>query len=182
MGPLGSLRRGVTSLARRGKRVSEERFGVTVERSPTAAHAYVPTGGRCFQRRAERCACTPGRLVIPCYNRAHFLAEAIGSALDQTHRSLEVVVGHGSADETPKVTLRYRDVRLVRQDNWDIATKETLKVPAMWALALVKSLAFIALEKAAPDGGVEKVFSAQQQNQCVEIPGEDDAENEDRTG
>jgi hypothetical protein len=73
-------------------------------------------------------------------------------------------------------------VRLVRQDNWDIAAKETLKVPPMWALALVKSPAFTALEKAAPDGGVDRVRSAQQQNQCVEIPGEDDAENEDRMG
>jgi hypothetical protein len=45
-------------------------------------------------------------VVIPCYTRAHFLAEAIGSVPDQTHRSLEVVVDDGSADETPKVTLR----------------------------------------------------------------------------
>ena len=121
-------------------------------------------------------------MVIPCYNRAHSLAEAVGSVYVQTHRRLEIgVVEDGSADENPKVTLRYRDVRLVRQDNWDIATKETLKVPPMWALALVKSLAFTALEKAAPDGGVEKARSAQQ-NQCVEIPGEDDDEIEDRTG
>ncbi len=57
-------------------------------------------------------------VVIPCYNQAHFLGEAIESVLAQTHRSFEVVVvDDGSTDGTSEVAGRYPKVRLVRQEN-----------------------------------------------------------------
>jgi glycosyltransferase involved in cell wall biosynthesis len=57
-------------------------------------------------------------VVIPCYNYAHFLGEAIESALAQTYPHLEViVVDDGSVDNTPAVAARYPGVRYVRQPN-----------------------------------------------------------------
>jgi glycosyltransferase involved in cell wall biosynthesis len=57
-------------------------------------------------------------VVIPCYNQAHFLAEAIESALGQTAARIEViVVNDGSTDGTSDVARRYRPVRLIEQSN-----------------------------------------------------------------
>ena len=57
-------------------------------------------------------------IVIPCYNQAHFLPEAIESALSQTHRPIEViVVDDGSPDNAAEVVARYPHVRYVRQEN-----------------------------------------------------------------
>jgi glycosyltransferase involved in cell wall biosynthesis len=57
-------------------------------------------------------------VVIPCFNQAHYLSEAIESVLRQTHGCLDiVVVDDGSTDQTSEVTHRYRSVRYIRQDN-----------------------------------------------------------------
>ena len=52
-------------------------------------------------------------VVIPTYNRAALVGEAIESALAQTHRDLEViVVDDGSTDDTPKHVARVSDPRV----------------------------------------------------------------------
>jgi glycosyltransferase involved in cell wall biosynthesis len=58
-------------------------------------------------------------VVIPAYNHARYLAEAVESALGQTLPAVEViVVDDGSTDETPQVLARHRArVRIVRQAN-----------------------------------------------------------------
>jgi glycosyltransferase involved in cell wall biosynthesis/SAM-dependent methyltransferase len=57
-------------------------------------------------------------VVIPCYNQAHFLGEAIESVLSQSYTNFEViVVDDGSTDETSEVASRYEEVRLIRQEN-----------------------------------------------------------------
>ena len=57
-------------------------------------------------------------VVIPCYNQAHFLGEAIESVLVQSHPNFEVVViDDGSTDDTSEVAARYPGVCLVRQEN-----------------------------------------------------------------
>ena len=59
-------------------------------------------------------------VVIPCYNQAHFLSEAIESVLCQSYTSFEVlVVDDGSTDNTSEVASRYtgEEVRLIRQAN-----------------------------------------------------------------
>lgn len=57
-------------------------------------------------------------IVIPCYNQASFLSEAIDSALHQSYSSIEViVVDDGSTDETSSVARSYNQIRYVRQTN-----------------------------------------------------------------
>src|SRR5215208_7256201 len=57
-------------------------------------------------------------VVIPCYNQAHFLGEAIESVLAQSHPNFEIiVVDDGSPDDTSEVAEHYPEVRLVRQEN-----------------------------------------------------------------
>jgi glycosyltransferase involved in cell wall biosynthesis len=58
-------------------------------------------------------------VVIPCYNQAHFLTEAIESVLSQSYPNFEVVVvDDGSTDDTSEVASRYpQKVRLIRQEN-----------------------------------------------------------------
>jgi glycosyltransferase involved in cell wall biosynthesis len=63
-------------------------------------------------------------VVIPCYNQAHFLGEAIESVFSQSYRRFEViVVDDGSTDETSEVAVRYGEegVRLIRQENRGLA-------------------------------------------------------------
>lgn len=62
-------------------------------------------------------------VVIPAYNYAEFLAEAIDSALAQTHPTIEVlVVDDGSTDETPRLLDGYAGrIRIVTQDNLGLA-------------------------------------------------------------
>src|SRR5215208_5330141 len=57
-------------------------------------------------------------VVIPCYNQAHFLGEAIESVLAQSYPHFEIVViDDGSTDTTSEVAGRYPGVRCIRQDN-----------------------------------------------------------------
>ena len=61
-------------------------------------------------------------VVIPCYNQAHFLGEAIESVLAQSYPHFEIiVVDDGSTDNTSEVAARYPEVRLVSQDNLGLA-------------------------------------------------------------
>jgi glycosyltransferase involved in cell wall biosynthesis len=60
-------------------------------------------------------------IIIPCFNHARFLSEAIESALAQTLAPLEViVVDDGSTDDSADVASRY-PVKLVRQGNAGLA-------------------------------------------------------------
>ena len=62
-------------------------------------------------------------VIIPCYNQAPFLPDAIESALRQTHPRLEViVVDDGSSDDSSRIAASYPEVRAVRQDNQGVAS------------------------------------------------------------
>lgn len=57
-------------------------------------------------------------IIIPCYKQAHFLSEAIESALAQTYPHVEIiVVDDGSPDNASEVAARYPQVRCLRQEN-----------------------------------------------------------------
>ena len=61
-------------------------------------------------------------MVIPCYNQARFLGEAIESVLAQSYPNFEiVVVDDGSTDGTSEVAARYPGVRCLRQANRGLA-------------------------------------------------------------
>ena len=57
-------------------------------------------------------------VIIPCYNHAHFLGEAISSVINQIYPHIEIiVVDDGSTDDTEQVAKAYPNIRYVRQDN-----------------------------------------------------------------
>jgi glycosyltransferase involved in cell wall biosynthesis len=62
-------------------------------------------------------------VIIPTYNSAKYLTDAVDSVLRQTHRDFEVlVIDDGSTDDTPAVIGRYGNlVRYIRQPNSGVA-------------------------------------------------------------
>lgn len=61
-------------------------------------------------------------VVVTTYNHAHFLREAIDSALGQTRRPDEIiVVDDGSLDNPSAAVAAYKDVRLIKQSNKGLA-------------------------------------------------------------
>jgi glycosyltransferase involved in cell wall biosynthesis len=69
-------------------------------------------------------------VIIPCYNRARFIAEAIGSALAQDHRETEViVVDDGSTDGSWDVISSFgRRVRAVRVENGGVGRARNIGI------------------------------------------------------
>lgn len=61
-------------------------------------------------------------IIIPCYNQAHWLSEAIESCLAQTVKPLEIiVVNDGSSDNTNEVARKY-PVILVEKENGGLSS------------------------------------------------------------
>jgi glycosyltransferase involved in cell wall biosynthesis len=63
-------------------------------------------------------------IIIPCYRQAHFLCEAVDSALAQTYKNIEIiVVNDGSDDNTHEVAARYASrTRYVCKANGGLAS------------------------------------------------------------
>src|SRR5215203_3415574 len=105
---LRGLRRVTTKKMARNHGASDYRVGVRLDRQ----HA----------RSERQGAGGLVSVVIPCYNQAHFLGEAIESVLAQSYTDFElIVVDDGSEDNTPEVASGYEGVRLVRQENRGLA-------------------------------------------------------------
>ena len=61
-------------------------------------------------------------VIIPCYNHAHFLGEAISSVINQTYPYLEIiVVDDGSTDNTAQVAKSYPNIHYVQQNNFGLS-------------------------------------------------------------
>jgi len=68
-------------------------------------------------------------VIIPCYRQAHFLAEAIESALVQTYPHVEIlVIDDGSPDNTSEIAARYPGVRCIRQPNRGVSEARNLGI------------------------------------------------------
>ncbi len=68
-------------------------------------------------------------IVIPCYNQAHFLKEAIESVLSQTYKNVEVVVvDDGSTDNTQFVCNSYNNIKYVRAERVGLSAARNIGV------------------------------------------------------
>ncbi len=57
-------------------------------------------------------------VIIPCYNQAQWLSDAIQSVLSQTYNDIEViVVNDGSKDNTTEIARKFPEVKLIEQEN-----------------------------------------------------------------
>jgi hypothetical protein len=67
-------------------------------------------------------------VLLPVYNRAGPLVEAVQSCIDQSWRPIEIlVVDDGSTDDVPSALRRFGDqVRLIRKDNGGVASARNL--------------------------------------------------------
>lgn len=72
-------------------------------------------------------------IVIPVYNGANYMREAIDSALNQTYENCEViVVNDGSTDETEQIALSYGDkIRYFAKENGGVSTALNLGIEKM---------------------------------------------------
>jgi glycosyltransferase involved in cell wall biosynthesis len=79
-------------------------------------------------------------VVIPCFNQAHYLAEAIESVLGQTRLPAElVVVDDGCEDNSYEVAGRYERVSRMRQSNRGVAAARN----AGWRATAAEYLVFL---------------------------------------
>ena len=65
-------------------------------------------------------------IIIPCYNHAKYLPEAIESALGQTYPNVEtIVVNDGSTDKTEEVALSYgHKIQYVKRSNGGLSGRQ----------------------------------------------------------
>ncbi|HLY24842.1 MAG TPA: glycosyltransferase [Aggregatilineales bacterium] len=62
-------------------------------------------------------------IIIPCYNYAQYLPDAIKSCLAQTHTNFEIlVVDDGSGDDTSEVVRAFPEARYIYQDHRGVAS------------------------------------------------------------
>ena len=72
-------------------------------------------------------------IIIPVYNGANYMREAIDSALDQTYKNIEIlVVNDGSADNTEEIALSYGDkIRYFAKENGGTSTALNIGIANM---------------------------------------------------
>jgi glycosyltransferase involved in cell wall biosynthesis len=76
-------------------------------------------------------------VVIPCYNHARFLREAVDSALAQTQPPAVIVVDDGSSDESAAIASSYTAVRVIRQENRGLAEARNAGLRAATSDAII---------------------------------------------
>lgn len=62
-------------------------------------------------------------VVLPAYNAASFIVDAIDSLLNQTYKDIEIIIiDDGSTDTTEKIVSGYKDIKYIRQKNSGVAS------------------------------------------------------------
>lgn len=74
----------------------------------------------------------PVSVVIPCYNSAKYINQAVSSVLSQTLRPLEIiVVDDGSTDETPEILASFgNSIKIIRQTNSGVSAARNKGIEA----------------------------------------------------
>jgi hypothetical protein len=108
-------------------------------------------------------------VVIPCYNQAHFLGNAIDSALAQTYPQIEiVVVDDGSPDDVATVATAYPAVRLIRTRNQGLSAARNNGLAASTGSLVV----FLdADDRLLPDGVTDGVAHLRTHPECAMVFG-----------
>jgi glycosyltransferase involved in cell wall biosynthesis len=102
-------------------------------------------------------------VVVPCFNQAHFLTEAVESVLRQSYREVEVtVVDDGSDDNSYEVAGRYPGVRRLRQPHRGVAAARNLGLAESGGELIVFLDADDRLPPEALEVGVESVLARPQ--------------------
>jgi glycosyltransferase involved in cell wall biosynthesis len=108
-------------------------------------------------------------VIVPCYNAAAFLPEALQSALQQTYPRIEIlVVDDGSTDATPEVARRY-PVHYIRQENRGVSAARNAGI----AHSHGEFLVFLDADDRLASTGIEDGMTALEQNpHCMMAVGE----------
>jgi len=121
-----------------------------------------PTGGRLANNGESAISVS---VVIPTYNYARYLGEAIESALAQSVRPLEViVVDDGSTDDTERVAAAY-PVRYVRKENGGEASARNVGVRA----AQGEFIAFLDADDKWTPGKIERQLETAERTRAAVI-------------
>jgi len=65
-------------------------------------------------------------VVIPTYDHAKFLSEALRSTLAQTHRADEIIVVDDGSNDAPEAVVRiFPSVRFIRRENGGLSAAAT---------------------------------------------------------
>lgn len=72
-------------------------------------------------------------IIIPIYNGANYMREAIDSALNQTYNNIEIiVVNDGSSDNTEEIALSYgKSIKYYKKENGGVSTALNLALTKM---------------------------------------------------
>jgi glycosyltransferase involved in cell wall biosynthesis len=94
----------------------------SVDDSPVLSSHFGRQDGRADLPQSQAAGAALVSVVIPCFNYAQFLDQAIQSVLVQDYPAIEiVVVNDGSTDDPAAVVARFPTVRYVVQDNRGVA-------------------------------------------------------------
>lgn len=108
-------------------------------------------------------------VIIPCYNHARYLGDAIDSVLAQGQRSLEIiVVDDGSQDDTAQVATSYSEVQYIHQTNQGLSAARNTG----WQQSSGEFLVFLDADDRLLPGALEAGLRCFQQNKgCAFVSG-----------